>query len=100
MHNSPCRWLVRAGVCAPTPPPPATQRALQNVVREMDLHPVAKPLYGHPQDCLPNAAEAVEAHLLAVQGPQGRCLPEWIAKVVQSTKCSLLVYKDTEPTIL
>uniref|UniRef100_A0A061SC51 Uncharacterized protein n=2 Tax=Tetraselmis sp. GSL018 TaxID=582737 RepID=A0A061SC51_9CHLO len=71
-----------------------------NVVREMDLHPVAKPLYGHPQDCLPNAAEAVEAHLLAVQGPQGRCLPEWIAKVVQSTKCSLLVYKDTEPTIL
>eukprot|EP00951_Prasinocladus_malaysianus_P016257 scaffold126371_cov22-Prasinocladus_malaysianus.AAC.1 len=39
----------------------------QNIVREMELHPVSKPLIGYPQDSLPLCAEGVEAHFLALQ---------------------------------
>jgi hypothetical protein len=65
-----------------------------NVVREMNLHPVTKALLGHPHEALPVAAEGVEAHILAVQAPNNRTLPEWIAKTLHSTKCAILVYKD------
>jgi len=70
-----------------------------NVARDMNLHPVTKALVGGAQESLPMAAEGVDAHFLAVQAPNNRSLPEWIAKTIHATKCAVLVYKDNSATL-
>lgn len=55
------------------------------------LHPF--PYLHHAFHCLFHLPSCLQAHIIAVQAPSGRVLPEDVVKLLTATKCALLLYK-------